>query len=118
MKGESQGATLNSGIFLSLEDCAKECRNNEKCKSFEHNIFDNHCTLNSAERPNSPQKREYVFCSKIGKSTQHFNAYHSIMNFYSHQNLQNKYISFFLFSTIKISRLRMETLHQNEQMFN
>ena len=67
LKGESQGGTLNSGIFLSLEDCAKECRTNHKCKSFEHNIFDNLCTLNSVERPNSPQEKEFVFCSKIGK---------------------------------------------------
>ena len=53
---------------MSLEDCAKTCRDNKKCKSFEHSIYDNHCALNSAEHPNSPQKREYVFCSKIGKN--------------------------------------------------
>ena len=79
MKGESQGATLNSGIFLSLEDCAKECRSNHKCKSFEHNIFDNLCTLNSVERPNSPQEREFVFCSKIGKVILYKFLYHLFM---------------------------------------
>ena len=66
-EGESDGATINSGMYLSLEDCAKTCRDNKKCKSFEHSIYDNDCALNSAELPNSPQKREYVFCSKEGE---------------------------------------------------
>ena len=66
MDGEAHGASIISGILLSLDECALKCRDNPKCKSFEHNVLDNHCALNSIEHPNRPQNREYMFCSKKG----------------------------------------------------
>ena len=66
-EGELHGSTLNSGILLSLDDCALECRKNSKCNSFEHNSFDNHCVLNSKPHPNSPHHKKFVFCSKKSK---------------------------------------------------
>ena len=64
--GHAHGATISNAILLSLEDCAAECRKNSECNSFEHNMFDDHCILNSITHPNRVRFKDYVFCSKEG----------------------------------------------------
>ena len=62
------GTDIGSALDLSRQECAEKCDGASSCMSFEHSDTEMKCNLNKIAEPSQGPFRDYVFCTKMGKT--------------------------------------------------
>ena len=62
------GTSLGRDLNANRNECAQKCSQKPKCLSFEHSNTELRCNLNTVAEPSEGQYKDYLFCSKTGKT--------------------------------------------------
>ena len=62
------GTDIGSALHLTRQACAEKCDGENSCMSFEHSDTEMKCNLNKIAEPSQGPFRDYVFCTKMGKT--------------------------------------------------
>ena len=62
------GTDIGSALDLTRQECAEKCDGENSCMSFEHSDTEMKCNLNKIAEPSQGPFRDYVFCTKMGKT--------------------------------------------------
>ena len=62
------GTNIGRALHLTRQQCAEKCNGENSCMSFEHSDTEMKCNLNKIAEPSRGPFRDYVFCTKMGKT--------------------------------------------------